>query len=138
MDPIYVIWEKYNMDVIEETAQAIGAEYLTAHMGLCKAGAMGDAGCFSFYPSKNIGVAGNAGLIVCRHETLAKRLRICRQRGMEPRYHHQLVGGNFRLDETQAAILSMKLPHLDRRSGARRVAADFYRSEFKSRAYSGK
>src|ERR1700720_861043 len=130
MDPIHVISEKYNLDVIEDAAQAIGAEYLTAHMGLRKAGTMGEAGCFSFYPSKNLGAAGDAGLIVCRDESLAKRLRICRQHGMEPRYYHRFIGGKFRLDEIQAAILTVKLPHLDTWSAARRVAADFYREEF--------
>jgi dTDP-4-amino-4,6-dideoxygalactose transaminase len=138
MDPIHIISEKYNLDVIEDAAQVIGAEYLTAHMGLRKAGTMGEAGCFSFYPSKNLGAAGDAGLIVCRDETLAKRLRICRQHGMEPRYHHQFIGGNFRLDEIQAAVLGVKLPHLDRWSAARRAAADLYRDEFKRRALIGK
>jgi dTDP-4-amino-4,6-dideoxygalactose transaminase len=138
MDAIHVISEKYNLDVIEDAAQAIGAEYLTAHMGLRKAGTMGEAGCFSFYPSKNLGAAGDAGLIVCRDETLANRLRICRQHGMEPRYHHHFIGGNFRLDEIQAAILGVKLPHLDGWSAARRAAADSYRDEFKRRALIGK
>jgi dTDP-4-amino-4,6-dideoxygalactose transaminase len=138
MDPIHIISEKYSLDVIEDAAQAIGAECLTAHMGLRKAGTMGEAGCFSFYPSKNLGAAGDAGLIVCRDETLAKRLRICRQHGMEPRYHHQFIGGNFRLDEIQAAILGVKLPYLDRWSAARCAAADFYRGEFRRRALIGK
>jgi dTDP-4-amino-4,6-dideoxygalactose transaminase len=138
MDAIHVISEKYNLDVIEDAAQAIGAEYLTAHMGLRKAGTMGEAGCFSFYPSKNLGAAGDAGLIVCRDETFANRLRICRQHGMDPRYHHQFIGGNFRLDEIQAAVLGVKLPYLDRWSAARRAAADFYRDEFKRRSLIGK
>jgi dTDP-4-amino-4,6-dideoxygalactose transaminase len=129
MDAIHVISEKYNLDVIEDAAQAIGAEYLTAHMGLRKAGTMGEADCFSFYPSKNLGAVGDAGLIVCRDEILANRLRSCRQHGMDPRYHHQFIGGNFRLDEIQAAILGVNLPYLDRWSAARRPAGDFYRDE---------
>ena len=130
MDPVHAISERFNLEVIEDAAQAAGAEYLTSHMGLRKAGTMGEVGCFSFYPSKNLGAAGDAGMIVCRDEKLAERLRIFRQHGMEPRYQHHFIGGNFRLDEIQAVILTVKLPHLDTWSAARRVAADFYREEF--------
>jgi dTDP-4-amino-4,6-dideoxygalactose transaminase len=132
MDPIHTVSERYNLEVIEDAAQAIGAEYRTAHMGLRKAGTMGEVGCFSFYPSKNLGAAGDAGMIVCREEDLAKRIRIVRQHGMDPRYHHHVIGGNFRLDEIQAAILDVKLPYLQNWSAARRAAADFYRDEFTS------
>ena len=115
--------------VIEDAAQAIGAQYLLK-IGAAKAGTMGDIGCFSFYPSKNLGESGDAGLVVCRDEKLAKRIRVLREHGMEPRYYHQVIGGNFRLDEIQAAILQVKLPHLDEWSAARRKAADFYSAEF--------
>lgn len=129
MNEIMAIAREFGLLVIEDAAQAIGAEYHTA-TGPKKAGAMGDAGCFSFYPSKNLGAAGDAGLIICQNDDLAGRLRVCRQHGMEPRYEHHFVGGNFRLDEIQAAILKVKLPHLNQWSAARRAAADFYRSEF--------
>jgi dTDP-4-amino-4,6-dideoxygalactose transaminase len=91
---------------------------------------MGEVGFFSFYPSKNLGAAGDAGMIVCRDETLAKKLRTIREHGMEPRYFHHVIGGNFRLDEIQAAILSVKLSFLDEWAAARRAAADFYNAEF--------
>ena len=91
---------------------------------------MGTVGFFSFYPSKNLGAAGDAGMIVCREEQLTHRIRTCRQHGLEPRYYHHFIGDNFRLDEIQAGILNVKRPWLDRWSGARRAAADFYREEF--------
>jgi dTDP-4-amino-4,6-dideoxygalactose transaminase len=130
MDSIHVISERHTLKVIEDAAQAIGAQYRTKHMGLCRAGTMGEAGCFSFYPTKNLGAAGDAGMVVCRDEELAERLRVVRQHGMKPRYYHHLIGGNFRLDEVQAAILNVKLPYLEDWSAARSAAADFYREEF--------
>jgi dTDP-4-amino-4,6-dideoxygalactose transaminase len=129
MDAIHEISERYQLDVIEDAAQAIGAEYPFAGKP-ARAGAMGEAGFFSFYPSKNLGAAGDAGMIVCRDHQLARELRSFRDHGMEPRYYHSVVGGNFRLDEIQAAILAVKLPHLESWSVARRVAADFYGAEF--------
>ena len=132
MDAIMEIAREHKLLVIEDAAQAIGAGYPQSG-GVASAGAIGDVGCFSFYPSKNLGAAGDAGAIVCMAENLATRLRTCRQHGMEPRYHHQFIGGNFRLDEMQAAILQVKLPHLANWSAARRAAADFYRGEFSRR-----
>src|SRR6266699_4184654 len=129
MDAIHRISEHHQLDVIEDAAQAIGAEYPFGGKTV-KAGTMGEVGLFSFYPSKNLGAAGDAGMIVCRDDQLATRLRVLRQHGMEPRYYHQVIGGNFRLDEIQAAILAVKLPHLDSWSAARRAVADFYRQEF--------
>ena len=129
MDAIHEIAKHYRLDIIEDAAQAIGAEYRFDRK-TAKAGAMGKAGFFSFYPSKNLGAAGDAGMIICRDEQLAKRLRIFKEHGMDPRYYHHVIGGNFRLDEIQAAILAVKLPYLERWSVARRAAADFYRSEF--------
>jgi len=129
MNEILTIAREHDLLVIEDAAQAIGAEY-PLEAGPARAGTMGDIGCFSFYPSKNLGAAGDAGLVVCRDEATAKRLRIVREHGMEPRYYHHVIGGNFRLDELQAAILNVKLPHLDEWSEARREAADFYAKEF--------
>src|SRR5438874_1162236 len=130
MNEMLTIAREHNLVLVEDAAQAIGAEF-PLEKGRGKAGSMGDAGCFSFYPSKNLGAAGDAGLIVCHHDEFAERLRVCRQHGMEARYEHHLIGGNFRMDELQAAILKVKLPHLDSWSAARHEAAKFYNSEFR-------
>jgi dTDP-4-amino-4,6-dideoxygalactose transaminase len=130
MSEMIAINREHNLVLIEDAAQAIGAEFPMKN-GPVKAGSMSDAGCFSFYPSKNLGAAGDAGLIICQHDEFAERLRVCRQHGMEARYEHQFVGGNFRMDELQAAILNVKLPHLDSLSAARREVAKFYNSEFR-------
>lgn len=132
MDPILALAAQHDLVVIEDAAQAIGAEY--PRLGIsAQAGTMGSVGYFSFYPSKNLGAAGDAGMVVCQEETLASKLLVCRQHGMEPRYFHHFIGGNFRLDEIQAAILNVKLPHLDGWSAARRSVADIYREEFTRR-----
>ncbi|HSH39525.1 MAG TPA: DegT/DnrJ/EryC1/StrS family aminotransferase, partial [Chthoniobacterales bacterium] len=132
MDAIIDIADRAGVPVIEDAAQAIGAEY-PSRTGAKQAGTMGLAGSFSFYPSKNLGAAGDAGLITSNDGALAHRIRICRQHGMEPRYFHHFVGGNFRLDEIQAAVLRVKLPHLDGWSAARRRVAEVYREEFMRR-----
>ena len=132
MNAIGELARQYDLRIIEDAAQAIGAEFPSAERGVRQAGTMGDIGCFSFYPSKNLGAAGDAGMVICRDEKLAERLRILRQHGMEPQYFHQFIGGNFRIDALQAAILNVKLPHLNEWSTARRAAADFYRQEFTS------
>lgn len=129
MEPILDIAARFGLEVIEDAAQALGSEYQLRGK-ISKAGTMGNSGTFSFYPSKNLGAAGDAGMIVCQDEAFAKHVRTCRQHGMEPRYYHHFIGGNFRLDEIQAAILGVKLPHLDEWSGARRGVADYYREEF--------
>jgi dTDP-4-amino-4,6-dideoxygalactose transaminase len=129
MEAVVEVATRFGLEVIEDAAQALGAEY-RFHGAISKAGTMGTVGTFSFYPSKNLGAAGDAGMIVCQDEAFAKRLRHCRQHGMEPRYYHHFIGGNFRLDEIQAAILGVKLPYLDEWSAARRQVADNYRAEF--------
>jgi dTDP-4-amino-4,6-dideoxygalactose transaminase len=113
--------------ILEDAAQAIGAEFRGE-----KAGALGLMGCFSFYPTKNLGAWGDAGLITTNDASLAAKLRILRDHGQNPRYHHGLVGLNSRLDAVQAAVLSVKLKHLDewaagREQNARRYAAQFGR-----------
>jgi dTDP-4-amino-4,6-dideoxygalactose transaminase len=129
MHEIHTLSEEFGVPVIEDAAQAIGAEYPFSS-GTRMAGTMSMAGFFSFYPSKNLGAAGDAGLVVCGDEQLAEKIRAMREHGMQPRYYHSVIGGNFRLDEIQAAILNVKLPHLHDWAAARRAAADFYREEF--------
>lgn len=129
MEAVLEIAARFGLEVIEDAAQALGSEYQLRGK-ISKAGTMGNSGTFSFYPSKNLGAAGDAGMIVCQDEAFAKHVRTCRQHGMEPRYYHHFIGGNFRLDEIQAAILGVKLPHLDEWSAARRAVADNYREEF--------
>ena len=109
MEPILKLAGRYEVAVVEDAAQAIGTDYRDGR----RAGALGDAGCFSFYPSKNLGALGDAGMVVTHNEALAERLRILRVHGAKPKYHHRLVGGNFRLDAIQAAILNVKFSHLD-------------------------
>ncbi len=129
MQPVLSLSEQYSLELIEDAAQAIGASYPLGS-GSPMAGTMARSGFLSFYPSKNLSAAGDAGMILCRDQALAKKLRIIREQGMQPRYYHDVIGGNFRLDAIQAAILSVKLPHLQTWSAARHAAADFYRAEF--------
>jgi len=126
MDEIGEIAREHGVPTIEDAAQALGAEF--PGMGRC--GSMGDFGYYSFFPSKNLGAFGDGGMIVCREEAMAQNIRALRNHGMEQRYYHHMVGGNFRLDALQAAVLRVKLPHLDRWSAKRRVNAEIYRGEF--------
>jgi dTDP-4-amino-4,6-dideoxygalactose transaminase len=121
MDPIMEIAEKYNLYVIEDAAQSITSTYKGR-----KAGSIGDVGCFSFFPSKNLGGAGDGGMIVTNNEQLYSRLKAMRNHGSNPKYYHQFIGGNFRLDAIQAAVLLVKLSHLDDWSEARRRNAALY------------
>lgn len=127
MAAILALGKKYNIPVLEDAAQALGAQH-----PLGGAGAMGDFGWFSFYPTKNLGAFGDAGMVTCRDPEMALKLKAFRNHGMEPRYFHKWIGGNFRLDAIQAAVLNVKLPHLDSWSAARRSHADFYRQEFEA------
>ncbi|MBO6587213.1 MAG: DegT/DnrJ/EryC1/StrS family aminotransferase [Gracilimonas sp.] len=132
MDPIMNIAEEYNLTVIEDAAQAIGAEYKGR-----RAGSVGDFGCFSFFPSKNLGAFGDAGLVTVKNEKLAEKLDILRLHGAKPKYHHSLVGINSRLDTIQAAVLSVKLKYLDEWSERRREIAYLYNRLFEEAGVSG-
>jgi dTDP-4-amino-4,6-dideoxygalactose transaminase len=125
MQPLLELAGKHNIPVIEDTAQAIGAEDRDR-----RAGSMGAIGCLSFYPSKNLGGAGDGGMLVTNDEDHARRLRMLRVHGEEQKYHHELVGINSRLDEIQAAVLRAKLPHLDDWTDARQHKVKQYELMF--------
>jgi dTDP-4-amino-4,6-dideoxygalactose transaminase len=126
MDAIMKIAEEKGIYVIEDGAQAIGAQYKNGS----PVGSIGHIGCFSFYPTKNLGAFGEGGLVTTNNDKLAQKLRILRNHGMEPRYYHSYIGGNFRLDAIQAAVLSVKFPHLESWHEARRKNASYYNSLF--------
>ncbi|MHC4430397.1 MAG: DegT/DnrJ/EryC1/StrS family aminotransferase [Planctomycetota bacterium] len=125
MDPVMEIANKYDLACIEDAAQSITSSYKGR-----KAGSIGTVGCFSFFPSKNLGGAGDGGMVVTNNEDVYNRLKIMRNHGSNPKYYHTFVGGNFRLDPIQAAVLLVKLPHLDDWSAARRGNAAFYDERF--------
>ncbi|HEX7194460.1 MAG TPA: DegT/DnrJ/EryC1/StrS family aminotransferase [Chthoniobacterales bacterium] len=133
MDDILSICSRVRVPVIEDAAQAIGAEYPSGD-GPRRAGGIGEFGFLSFYPTKNLGAFGDGGMALTRDATLAARLRVIRNQGMEPKYYHEVVGGNFRLDALQAAILLKKLPHLGEWSRRRWEIAQYYRAEFRELA----
>jgi dTDP-4-amino-4,6-dideoxygalactose transaminase len=121
MDAMMWVADKHGLVVIEDAAQAIGAE----HKGR-RAGSIGHYGCFSFFPSKNLGAAGDGGMVVTNDAQRADKLICLRAHGSKPKYHHKIVGGNFRLDSIQAAVVSAKLPHLDGWTAARQRNAERY------------
>jgi dTDP-4-amino-4,6-dideoxygalactose transaminase len=123
--PILEAASRASVPVIEDAAQAIGAAYRGRPLG-----GWGTIGCFSFFPSKNLGAFGDGGLVTTTDAPLAHQLRLLRNHGMEPRYYHRLVGGNFRLDALQAAVLRVKLPHLAAWTAARQRNAQRYRTLF--------
>ena len=133
MDRLTDLARAHGLKVIEDAAQAIGAEYPSAG-GARRAGAMGDIGCFSFFPSKNLGGFGDGGMAVTGDAALAERLRQIRNHGMNPKYYHKFVGANFRLDALQAAILDVKLGHLEAWHAARRRNAKRYNTRFEGSA----
>ena len=125
MDPILDEASRSGIPVIEDAAQAIGASYKSRPVG-----SLGALGCFSFFPSKNLGAFGDAGLLTMRDGAIAERVRMLRNHGMQPKYYHHAVGGNFRMDAMQAAVLRVKAPHLDAWTEARRLNARRYRKLF--------
>jgi dTDP-4-amino-4,6-dideoxygalactose transaminase len=125
MDPIVEVASRHGVAIIEDAAQAIGARYKGRPVG-----GIGTIGCFSFFPSKNLGAFGDGGLLTTNDEALAHRLRLMRNHGAEPKYFHKFVGGNFRLDALQAAVLRIKAKHLPAWTEARRRKAARYRQLF--------
>ena len=125
MDAILEVAREAGVPVIEDACQAIGATWRGR-----QAGSMGTAGCFSFFPSKNLGAFGDAGLVTTNDASLAHEVRLLRNHGAEPKYFHKRVGGNFRLDAIQAAVLRVKLPHLPAWTARRRANAARYRELF--------
>jgi dTDP-4-amino-4,6-dideoxygalactose transaminase len=125
MDPINAVAKKHDLLVVEDAAQAVGAESRGK-----RAGGLGSIGCFSFFPSKNLGAFGDAGAVTVDDDGIAERLVDYRVHGMRPKYYHRYVGGNFRIDALQAAILHVKLPHLDAWAEGRRRNAGIYQELF--------
>lgn len=126
MDEIMEVSKKHNLIVIEDAAQAIGSEYKGK-----RAGTIGHFGCFSFFPSKNLGCMGDGGMVVTNDSDYAEKLRVLRLHGSKPKYYHKIVGLNSRLDSIQAAILRVKLKYLDSWTEARQVNANWYTNEIK-------
>jgi dTDP-4-amino-4,6-dideoxygalactose transaminase len=133
LDPILDEASRSGIPVVEDAAQAIGATYHARQVG-----GLGTFGCFSFFPSKNLGAFGDAGLLTTNNATLAARARVLRDHGMQPKYYHQLVGGNFRMDAVQAAVLRVKAPHLYAWTEARRLNASRYIRLFREAGLEGR
>jgi dTDP-4-amino-4,6-dideoxygalactose transaminase len=132
MDAIMAIAQRHGLIVIEDAAQAIGAEYKGR-----RAGSIGQYGCFSFFPSKNLGAAGDGGMVVTQDAERAEKLRCLRAHGSKPKYYHKVIGGNFRLDALQAAIVSAKLPYLDSWTAGRQKNAQVYDKLFSDAGIAG-
>jgi dTDP-4-amino-4,6-dideoxygalactose transaminase len=127
MQPLLEVARRHRLAIIEDAAQAIGAEYQGK-----RAGSLGDIGCYSFFPSKNLGAFGDGGAVVTSNDALAEKLLLLRNHGARPKYYHKIVGGNFRLDTLQAAVLRVKLRYLDRWTALRQQHAAFYEAALSS------
>ena len=132
MEPILAFAKEHNLYVIEDNAQAIGAEYTFSDGHKAKTGTMGTIGCTSFFPSKNLGCYGDGGAIFTNDEKLAERIHMIANHGQRIKYHHSVIGCNSRLDSIQAAILDVKLKHLDEYGAARYAAASYYTEKLKA------
>lgn len=132
MESILQFAKEHNLYVIEDNAQAIGAEYTFSDGHKEKTGTMGTIGCTSFFPSKNLGCYGDGGAIFCKDDDLAEKLRMIANHGQKVKYHHSVIGCNSRLDSIQAAILNVKLKHLDEYGKARYAAASYYTEKLKA------
>ena len=130
MEPLLALAKEHNLYVVEDTAQAIGAQYTFSDGHTAQAGTMGNIGCTSFFPSKNLGCYGDGGALFTNDDTLAEAIRTIANHGMKVRYHHDMIGVNSRLDTIQAAVLDTKLPHLDEYVAARQRAAAYYDRAF--------
>lgn len=127
MDALNAVAEEFSLPILEDAAQAIGSEFVGRDGKTARAGNLAGSAYFSFFPTKNLGAAGDAGMAVCREAELAEKLRRVRNHGMARQYQHRTVGGNFRLDAIQAAVLQAKFPHIEEWNAARRRNADLYR-----------
>lgn len=132
MEPLMALAKEHNIPLIEDNAQAIGSSYTFSDGTTAKTGSMGLIGCTSFFPSKNLGGYGDGGAIFTNDDKLAETLKMIANHGQKTKYYHELVGCNSRLDTIQAAILRIKLRHLDEYCSARRSAADYYDAAFKA------
>lgn len=132
MEPILNFAKEHNLYVIEDNAQAIGAEYTFSNGHKEKTGTMGTIGCTSFFPSKNLGCYGDGGAIFCKDDELAEKLHMIANHGQKVKYHHSVIGCNSRLDSIQAAILNVKLKHLDEYGQTRYAAASYYTEKLKA------
>ena len=130
MEEIMAIARKHNLFVIEDNAQAIGCDYIFSDGSKKKTGTIGHIGSTSFYPSKNLGAFGDGGAIFTNDDALAAQMKMIANHGQSRQYYHDVVGCNSRLDSIQAAILNIKLKHLDAYAAARIAAADYYDKAF--------